>query len=102
MKTLENIKQEHRNRIIKHICHIVFRNEASSDDVNKINIMITLGKTIPEVISSLRRVNDDHKTIPIDVNSISAVVNAYSSVNGNDRNSLRTPLETHFHRYADV
>ena len=100
MKSLEKIKQEHRERILKHICLIAFQCEPSSDEVNKLSVMMDLGKTIPEILASLRRTCEDFKSISFDVNLEPAVINTAISVNENDRSSSRTPLEEHFHRYS--
>lgn len=100
MQSFEKIKKEHRERILKHICRISFQYEPSSYDINKLNIMMDLGKTIPEILAGLRRTNEDSKNISFDANSVPAVANTHIPVNKNDRSSSRTPLEAHFHKYA--
>ena len=62
--------------------------------------MMDLGKTIPEILASLRKTSDDSKNVSFDVNTISPVANSRISVNVNDSNSLRTPLEMYYHRYV--
>ena len=99
MKTLEEIRQNNRQRLVKHIGHAVYQRAPNPDEVLKINILIDLGKGISEILSFLRESSEENKIRSHRVNSKSSIIE-YRVEDTEDRHDFfRTPLEKHFHEY---
>lgn len=99
MNTLEEIRQNNRQRLVKHIGHAVYRRAPNPDEALKINILIDLGKGISEILSFLREGGEENKIRTRCVNSKSSIIEYSTEDAEGGRVFFQTPLEKHFYEY---
>lgn len=100
MKTLEEIRQNNRQRLLKHIGQAVYKRAPNPEEVLKINHLIDIGKEISEILIFLRESRKEQKVSSHFVNLKSSIIES-RFIDSQNRNALlRTPLEKHFHKYV--
>jgi hypothetical protein len=100
MRNIENIRKKHRNNIILHVGKFIYGRYPSSEEIKEIELMLDIGRTIPEILAALRLSNKkiaDPESTTESTGSVDIV--DYSSF-GNEYSCLRTPLERHFQEYV--
>lgn len=100
MKTLEEIRQNNRQRLLKHIGQAVYQRAPNPEEVSKINLLIDLGKEISEILLFLRESKKEQKASLRCVNLKSSIIESRFNDYENKNALLRTPLEKHFHKYV--
>lgn len=100
MSDIELIRQKHRNMIILHIGKLVYGREPSGNEVREINFMLEIGKTIPELMSSLRALEVKMGGAMDSIGSNLAGCYLASFSEKKQFSFMRTPLEKHFHEYV--
>ncbi len=98
-KTIEELRQENRQRLSKNIGRIAFQRDLTTDEINKLNLMLDIGKTIPEVLTVLREKDEKAADASCAIDLADADY-LCTPVEDSGANCLRTPLEMHFHRYV--
>ena len=100
MSDYEKLRQANREKILRHIIFMAFRREATLEENNKLNFMLDLGKTIPEILSVLRKTSEGINDIS-NTSRFSFVANSHLiEIDEINDDCLRTPLEKHFHEYV--
>lgn len=100
MRTIEDIRQSHRNNIILHIGNCIYGRHPSGEQIKKIEVLLDIGRSIPEILSALRR-SDEKIADPESTTeySVKAEIDDYSE-SGTEFLCMRTPLEKYFHGYV--
>lgn len=99
MKSIEQIRQANRQRVIRHVGLILYQRELTPEEVIKLNLMLDIGTAIPEVLSVLRM--EDNKTADAPCcNYLTCASNPNSLQNNVNEKYQRTPLQMHFHSYV--
>lgn len=100
MKTIEEIRQINRQRLVKHIGQAVYQRAPNPEEALKINLLIDLGKRISEILLFLRESSEEQKTSSRRVNSESSSIEYRIDNSKNRQDFLRTPLEKNFQEYV--
>ncbi len=86
--------------MIHHLSKLVYKREPSCDEASNINLMLEIGKAIPEILSSLRALDlkIDNSMESIEPDLVGDNLGLFSQKS--QFSCMGTPLEKHFHEYV--
>jgi len=97
---LEVMQEENRKRILLHIGKLVYKRAPTTDEINKITLMLDIGKKLPDILRDIRNVNSPSEKYTSTIESKYSAYSANISDVESEYACSRTPLEKHFHEYV--
>lgn len=101
MTKLEELRRTNRNRLFQHLGIVSLQRELTPDECQKVDLMLSVGKSISEILSALRASSAIPKRRQAETeDSLAEEVDCAPS-DEVDSYCMGTPLELNFYKYAD-